>query len=257
MLTAVLVEDEDLVRRELALFTPWEKHGWNLVQAAADGLEGVEAVMRLRPDLVITDIRMPGLDGLALIREVQGSLDPSEWPQFVLVSGHADFEFARRALQLGVKDYLLKPVDDAELAGLLDKMGETLRTAKEAEAAPAQGAFERFLSRPDAVTGEKFVREAVAFLEGRYRTSVTLEETAARLSVSPGYLNRLFRRDLGLSFHEWLTCFRVRRAMELLKRPEVKVYEVADQVGYGDPRHFGQTFRKLLGVTPSQYKARS
>ena len=256
MLTAVLVEDEDLVRRELAVATPWEKYGWALVQAAADGTEGLEAVKNHRPDLVLTDIRMPGLDGLGLIREVQSSLDPSEWPQFILVSGHADFEFARRALQLGVKDYLLKPVDDAELAALLVRIGDGLRAGREADPA-APGLFERYLARPQAVTGEKFVLQALEYLEGRYRTTVTIEETASRLSVSPGYLNRLFRRDLGLSFHEWLTCFRVRRAMELLKSPDVKVYEVADQVGYAYARHFGQTFRKLLGVTPTQYKARS
>ena len=257
MLTAVLVEDEDLVRKELAVSTPWERYGWALVQAACDGTEGLEAVKTLRPDLVLTDIRMPGLDGLGLIREVQAAIDPSEWPQFILVSGHADFEFARRALQLGVKDYLLKPVDDAELAALLLSIGQGLRTARDAEPSAAPGLFERFLARPEAVTGEKFVREALDYLEGRFKTTVTIEETAVRLSVSPGYLNRLFRRDLGLSFHEWLTCFRMRRAMELLKRPEVKVYEVADQVGYADARHFGQTFRKLLGVTPTQYKARS
>ena len=124
MRSVVVAEDEELFRRELAAATPWEDFGFVLVGEAADGQEALELIRERKPDLVLADIRMPRVDGLALLARVAEELAEDERPLIVLITGHSEFEYARSALRLGAADYLLKPLDDAELAAVLVRMAE-------------------------------------------------------------------------------------------------------------------------------------
>lgn len=115
MIRVVIVEDEEHLRNELVLTVPWERLGCLVVGDASDGLEGCAMIERTCPDLVLCDIRMPGLDGVAMIKRVQALLPPEKWPSVVFLSGYDDFSYAQAAVRLGADDYLLKPVDDEEL----------------------------------------------------------------------------------------------------------------------------------------------
>ena len=115
MISVVVVEDEEYLRRELVLTTPWEKFGCTVIGEAADGVSGAELILRTKPDLVVTDIRMPGMDGIGMLKEVRRQGRDEGRPVAIIVSGHQEFEYARSALKLGVEDYLLKPIDDREL----------------------------------------------------------------------------------------------------------------------------------------------
>jgi CheY-like chemotaxis protein len=100
--------------------TPWEDLGCCVVGEADSGLAGLETVKRLHPDIVITDIRMPGIDGISMISRLEQELSDGERPKYIIVSGYSDFTYAQSAIRYGVKSYLLKPVDD-------DELHETLR----------------------------------------------------------------------------------------------------------------------------------
>ena len=105
--TVIIVEDEDLIRSEIEQSTPWEKLGLTVVGSASDGLSGTDMIRQLNPDIVITDIRLPGQDGLQMLADC--SVDHA-----IILSGHSDFSYMRSAIKLGVFDYLLKPFDDSE-----------------------------------------------------------------------------------------------------------------------------------------------
>ena len=115
MYKVILVEDETLLRRGLLMTTPWQQLNMEVVGEAATGTEGLALIERVHPDIVMTDIRMPGMDGLAMIR----AAEPEGAGAYIVLTGFGEFQLAREALQLGVCDYLLKPVDDEELVAAL------------------------------------------------------------------------------------------------------------------------------------------
>ena len=98
-----------------------KKTAVEIIGEAGDGITALEMVRRLKPDVVITDIRMPGMSGMDLIRHVREEQIPVE---FVIISGYSEFEYARSAIQYGVSDYLLKPIKQAELMETLEKIRE-------------------------------------------------------------------------------------------------------------------------------------
>ena len=258
----VIAEDEELARRELETTMPWERWGYMLVGSAEDGLHAWDLLVERRAEVVITDIRMPGLDGLALMRKAEAELEPAERPLFIIVSGHADFEYAREAVRLGAFDYLIKPVDDGELedamlrAGM--RAGERERLAGLERAATADQAYGllRDLTRERAAeSGDSYVEAAIADLGERFMTDLSADSVAGRLGISGDHLSRLLKRATGLTFNEYLTRLRMKRAMELLRDPSVRVGEVADLSGYRDARYFSTLFRRVVGMTPSEFRS--
>lgn len=107
MLRTFLVEDEVVVRETIKKMVPWESHGFELVGEAADGEIALPAICKLKPDLLITDIKMPFMDGLTLCKLVKKELPDIK---IVILSGYDDFNYAKQAINIGVEDYLLKPI---------------------------------------------------------------------------------------------------------------------------------------------------
>lgn len=261
MRSLIVAEDEELFRRELATATPWEEEGFVLAGEAADGEEAWKLVLERKPDVLLADIRMPGLDGLSLLERMQDELPEAEAPMTVFLTGHSEFDYARRALRLGAFDYLLKPLDDAELAGVLKRLREALDERDRsrllegaAGSDPALAFFRAYTPGLERDAQDAYVERAVEEIAARYVTSLNAEEVAHRLGISDGHLARLFKAKTGLTFSEYLTRYRMMRAVELLRDPTVRVGEVADLVGYRDQRHFSVLFRRLVGLTPTQFR---
>ncbi|HEY8464876.1 MAG TPA: response regulator [Bacillota bacterium] len=259
MLKVIVVEDEQLVRKGLVLTTPWNDYGFDVAGEAANGREGLELAIRIMPDLVITDIRMPQMDGLALIRELSRRINA----EYLIISGFNEFDYAKQAMKLGVKDYLLKPIDDRELEEVLQKLGTEIRQRKQNRKVQDSLALlseskimffkEQFLANEVKVT-ESYVREAIDFLKKHFREDLNLKIIAAQSGISESYLSRLFKQETGYTFVEYLTNYRISKAIELLKDKTIKVYEVAGLVGYSDSHYFSSLFRKYVGLTPSEFK---
>lgn len=124
----LLVDDEMFVRKGLCSLIEWEQFGFTIAGEAENGDEALREIIRMKPDLVISDIRMPLMDGLELIRRTSELEDAD--PAFIIISGYNDFAYAKKALQFGVLDYILKPIDDAELTSTLTKLAGTLSRKK-------------------------------------------------------------------------------------------------------------------------------
>ena len=109
MLKVFLVEDECVVREGLRECIDWARYGFEFCGDAPDGELALPQIRKLRPDILITDIKMPFMDGLALSKLVCAELPETK---IILISGHNDFEFAQEAIEIGVEQYLLKPVTE-------------------------------------------------------------------------------------------------------------------------------------------------
>lgn len=127
MYKVLIADDEAWIRERIVKTIDWSKIGAEVIGEASDGKEALEKVERLVPDIVITDIRMPCISGLEFIKKLkQRGLNT----EIIIISGYTDFEYAQKAVKFGVRDYLLKPVDDEELLKVVGKSIENLRKMK-------------------------------------------------------------------------------------------------------------------------------
>lgn len=147
MYRLLIADDEELVRRGLTALIEREAPATTVVGVAVDGLEALEMARRCNPDVVLTDIRMPGLDGLDLIARLRELAPP---PRCIILSGYNEFDYARRAVGLGVADYLLKPVDPDELLSLLARVQDEIaaeRRERELRASAEHALIEHAMRR--------------------------------------------------------------------------------------------------------------
>lgn len=260
MIKVVIVEDEKLLRRELSLTTPWEELGCELLGEAENGLEGLQLIKRVRPHIVITDIKMPGMDGLTMINKARNN---NYNPQVVLLTGYSDFEYARKALRLGVIDYILKPVDDTQLYTLLRQIAEKIRDyIAHNEAAgsfdmpkeSSLSAFNEYFKLHGSNAADNYVQYAINYIHANYQSDIALQDTSEHLKISPGYLSHLFKEYTGYTFLRYLTLFRLRQSMLFLKEQHIQISEVAYKSGFINPGYFIHLFRRHTGVTPGQYR---
>ncbi|MGO5314347.1 response regulator transcription factor [Bilifractor sp. LCP19S3_H10] len=130
MLKVFLVEDEYIIREAIRKTINWEQEGFELTGEAGDGEKAYPMIMQSRPDILITDIRMPFMDGLELSRLVCSSLPHT---RIIILSGYDDFSYAREAISIGVTEYLLKPVTGAKLLETMKKIGTDIAAERERE----------------------------------------------------------------------------------------------------------------------------
>jgi len=128
MYKVMIVDDEPLIREGLATLIDWETYGFQVIQTAKDGLDALDKVEAHNPDLLIVDIRMPGMDGLQLIETIRSR----NWnPKLLILSGYADFDYAKKAIKSRVEGYILKPVDEDELIEYLTSIKQALDREQE------------------------------------------------------------------------------------------------------------------------------
>lgn len=397
MWKVLIADDEPKVRRGLRGVIERREPEMTVVAEAEDGESALKAVGELRPDILLVDIRMPFIDGLQLIERVNAITRDCV---IVVVTGHDEFEYARRGLQLRVFDFILKPVSPDQLLAVLARATQELATlrAQTRYVAWARDQLERNLPAireefvrtwvdgrlsqseieaqreflgvsltaspgmivvrivertaatagvvehdrqlailvarnilmdvlsdfepmylfeddygnivaltsscggeawaaavpllrgkaaesklpelivaqsgvsPQASTlpelydqllGEvsnqketsSLVLRVHAFLEDNYgRHGLTLEETARAMKLSPGYLSRALKQQTGLSFIEYLSRLRAAKAAEIMLDPSVKIYEVAELVGFASQHYFSRAFKRVLGIAPVDYR---
>lgn len=246
MLKVLIVDDEPLVRRGIVLGVDWSARGCVVVGEAANGEEGLAAVERYKPNLIITDVRMPRMDGIEMMNRLRSAGCRAH---VIVLTAHSDFSYARSALQFGADDYLLKPFRDQELMAAIDKVRQ-----KEQELTSLTPQDTLPLTKGDK---SKYVLQALEYIAGHYADQdISITTIAAHLGVSEGHLSHVFKKETSYTVISYLTQYRMHTAMKLLQDCRYKVYEVAELVGYRDVAYFGSTFKKLVGVSPSEYQDR-
>lgn len=259
MIKIVVVEDEVLVKKGLILTTDWQKYGCEVVGDASNGFEGIDVITRCKPDIVITDVRMPGLDGIRMIEDLK---EAGIKPEFIIITGYSEFEYARQAIKLGVRDFLVKPIDDEDLDHALQNTCKAVREKHTIDKIQNKldditdsrvMLFKEYLL-DDVIGDEDYVARAVKYISQNYKRDITVKTVSDSLFISESYLSRLFKQKVGHTFGDYLTYYRIKKACELLKEPDGKIYEVANLIGYKDQRYFSIIFKKLVGVTPKEFR---
>lgn len=235
----LVVDDEEIIRRGLRVILEEIVAGFTVAGTAKNGSEALEVLKEQKIDVVITDIRMPQMNGLELTRQIR-----MHWPQMpiVMLSGYDDYEYLREALKEGVKDYLLKPVDRVELTKCMEKIRSNWDKQIPAGLQPSN-------------TGNCHVIQLVKdIVDARLSEELTLQTVSRDVNYNYSYLSSLFKQETGQSFSEYLTQQRMSLAQKLLKESRLKVHEVGMRCGYPNTKYFMSQFRRTTGQTPSQYR---
>ncbi|MBO9605102.1 MAG: helix-turn-helix domain-containing protein [Paenibacillaceae bacterium] len=242
MLTMLVVDDEKIERDGIRFLV--RKYGLPLnVEEAANGEKALALLQRLPVDIVLTDIKMPFMDGLQLAAKVR---ETGSAVKIVILSAFGEFDYARRALPLQVEHYLLKPVEPGEFADVMKRVIRQCEAERNA-AAPEEAAI-------DKETARKAIEEVLRRIHRDYRLDMALETLAEQVYLSPNYLSRLFKKETGTSFVKYVTAYRLDKACELLRRTNMKIVDIAAEVGYPNFSYFGSLFRQHYGTTPAKYR---
>ena len=245
MLKVLIVEDEEMIRKGIVLTVDWAALDCVVVGEAANGVQGLEAARRLEPSLIITDLKMPQMDGIEMLTALRAEGCTA---YVIILTAYDNFAYAQSALRLGAVDYLLKPFHDGDLENAVTRIQQRRQPA--AEATPIGAARKGDKS--------KYVLEAMDYISKHYNEpDISVGTVAQSLNISEGYLSHTFKKETDYTLLNYLTRYRIHKAMELLKDCRVKVYEVAEQVGYRDIAYFSATFKKYAGISPSEYQLSS
>jgi two-component system, response regulator YesN len=226
----LMVEDEAIIRKGLKVLLEEVIGGFH-VNEAKSGEEGVSLFHQRIPHLIITDIRMGGMDGLTFVSKVR---QVSKDVPVIILSGHSDFEYARTAMRYGVTDYLLKPINRIELS-------ETISRLFKADS-------------EEKIDTSKQFQKILQYIDDQLSHEITLKHIADYVYLNPQYVGQLFKSELNKTFTEYITEERLKRAKQLLISTNLKVYEVAQLSGYKSPKHFMTVFKQETGMTPVHYR---
>lgn len=375
MYQLLIVEDEKPLRKKLTENIDWEKHSYRVLEAV-NGRQALSIIKTEDIDILVTDIKMPEMSGIELARKVR---EIKERIKVIIISGHAEFEYAQQSIRLGVDEYLLKPFRSRRLLEVVNKTREKLdrenRNRRELEKLRREiaeyldhnqlrgtfnwlldddffqkqssimdnsrlyqvlktGSKEEILSELEVIfreldnlqgrpqylfiflnnvilftfrtlkelgyefadlmrivdlnylqeidsqdladikdwlvqffldvntiisyhrgdQNEKLINEMKNYIKKNFSEGITLNQLAQKLNFSSGYLSRLFQEEVGKSFTDYLNMIRVNKAKELLKTTDLKVYQIADEVGFTDSYYFSSWFKKIVGVSPTTYR---
>ncbi|OMF23511.1 DNA-binding response regulator [Paenibacillus sp. FSL H8-0548] len=248
----IIADDEEFIRLGLEKILTKMDLDLKVIGSYSNGMDAWTHISKLGDgelDVLITDIKMPMMDGLKLIEHLRGKRIAT-----IVLSGFSDFEYARKALRYGVRDYLLKPVDKANLYEQLIK----IKQERSDLASDYKGETAVKAAEPLSKEKEHHVIEQMkVILEEEYGKNFEMERISETVGMSANYLSRLFKQETGMTLTDYLIDIRIEKAKQFLTdHPNLKNYEISQLVGYSDPVYFNKLFKKIVGETPKDYKGK-
>ncbi|RKM58082.1 response regulator [Butyrivibrio sp. X503] len=246
MKKVVIIDDEPIIVQGLSKSVDWAKYGCEVVGTAGDGVEGKRVIEELHPDILFLDICMPQMDGLTMIAGLKSEYSDM---QIAILTGFRDFEYAQKAINLGVSRFLLKPSNMDEINEAIAHMVERSDKIKGTSSDSSEDG-----ESEEAVADNFIVRNALSYIEEHYNEKILLSDVADKVYVSQWHLSKLLNKETGKNFSEILNTVRIKKASELLKDPSKRISDVAEEVGFLDVAHFSRVFKKVKGISANEYR---
>lgn len=230
MLKILLVDDNSIERQGIKFLMDKNQLTFE-IHEVDNGCAALDLMKREFFNILITDIRMPLMDGVELVKKLR---DFNNETAVIIISGYSDFEYAKSLLQYNVADYLLKPIDFAELMGVLNKLKTSFNN--------------------NEVSEEKSISQAINIMKNEFQNPITLDEVASRVFLSASYFSKKFKEATGTNFVKYLTNIRLAEAENLLVNSSMKVSSIASYVGLPNASYFNRIFKEAYGVTPLDFR---
>lgn len=208
-----------------------------VVGTANNGLTAKEEIAHFKPDVIFADIRMPGLSGLELLQAIP---EVSPESKVVIISGYAEFEYAREAIHHHAFDYLLKPIKEEELSRVMTAIINERNGDPEEDRVP--------------VVSDRMIDNVITDIRDHYMEDISLTSLSAKYNISMGHLSKMIKENLQVNFSDYIASLRIQRAKELLRDDSLSIQEISEIVGYNDYFYFTKVFKKVEGISPSKYR---
>ncbi len=244
MYKALIVEDEDLMREYLADNLSSFCAEWSTSDTACDGQEAIEKLDQSHFDGIITDIRMPVMDGLAMSKAIREK-DPQI--PILILTGYNEFDYARAAVRLNIFDYLLKPIDEQELSAALSAMA--IQAGQKKQISELKEESELSESNSGGLA-----QRALSYIQTHFSEPISLTSVADEMGVAPAYLSTVFHREIGAGYSRTLLKIRMEEASRQLTHTSLQVQQIALNVGFVSAKHFTHVFREYYNMSPVEYR---
>jgi len=243
MYKLLVVDDEYEIRNGLCKFFPWNEIGFEVIGQAENGKTAFDFLQKNLTDVVLCDIMMPVMSGLDLAKLISTAKLKI---RVIFFSGHKDFEYAQKALEFGVKSYILKSTNYNELIRVFSNIKNELDE-------------ENPVTVPTVIpeNGMNFNEKIISIIKNyaqEHYQDVTLEDLTKQVHMNPDYISKFFKQKTGQNFSDFLIEVRMNKAADILKDVNYKTYEVSDIVGYSNSSNFTRTFKSYFGMSPREYR---
>lgn len=256
MYKLLIADDEYETRHGLSSYFPWHDLGFEMSQAVENGFEALAYVESHSIDVLLCDIMMPGVTGLEVAEQLHRRKSPV---QVILLSAHQDFSFAQKAMQVGVRNYILKPTKYQEIFDVFSAVKAMLDERGSAQALPANMHSPILDLEPvESASGnieqmtDPTIKKIVKYVQEHFKEA-TLEGAAQTVYMSPSYVSKYFKKMTLRNFSDYLNDVRMSKAAELLQQKKLRVYEISETVGYINSQNFARSFKRHFGKTPHDY----
>ncbi len=245
MYRLVLVEDDFQIRHGLSHFFPWQEIGFAMVATFENGKQALSWLRENPADVLLTDVRMPVMDGLALIDALhQENIAICS----VILSAHRDFDYAQQAMALGVHHYIVKSTRYDDLVSVFRQLRSNLDAASEAATPLPLPA-----PLPSGAHDERVIRLVKQCVKDD-PAHACLQTIAGQVNLSPVYLSRYFKEKTGVHFIDYIITKKMTYAVALLKQQDKRLAQIAQMVGYSNEKNFSRAFKKHFGISPNDYR---
>ncbi|WP_318617156.1 response regulator transcription factor [Sporosarcina sp. YIM B06819] len=243
MYKMLIVDDDWLIAESLKAMDGWIDYNIDVVGTAGNGKEALYWLDKVNIDFILTDIRMPHMDGISLAKYLHENM-PSI--NVIIMSGYEDFSYAKSAIKYNVKGYVLKPIDVNELFELVNNVQKKISISDETAPLKVESGL--------TTQQERLILSAKSYIQSNYMNPITLINVANKFHLTEHYFGQIFKSISGETFITYLTKVRLDKACNLLNNPSITIYKVSELIGYTDSKHFTKVFKKSFGITPSEYR---
>ena len=249
MYRVVVIEDEEAIRKGIIMSIDFSALNCILIGEAGNGVEGIKLIQEKKPDIVITDVTMPLMSGIEMIEQTLEYNYTS-----IIISGYDEFSYAKKAIKLGVCDYLMKPIDKEELNNVIQSIvsGFDL-SSKISGLLKEKNQIEHIQLLETLNKEDHLVDKIMEYINLHYSEKIFLSDIADVLNYSESLLSKRFRRVTQMTFNEYLNRFRIQKSIEYMKKGTYGLTEISDICGFSDYKYFSTVFKKYTGYTPSHF----
>jgi two-component system, response regulator YesN len=247
MYDVVLVDDDVIVIEFLKKVIPWQDYGFQVVANFQDSSDALVFMLENPYDVLITDIGMPKLNGIELIEKLKSSKINS---YNVILSCHDEFTFAQQAIKLEAYDYILKEsMEESNIIALLERLKN--RIDQERFTSNQHLKVTQFL---EMTTRNDDVIKARKYVQTHLCEKISLTEVADHLHLNSSYFSRMYKKETGEGFVEYVTRVKMEKALEILDQSIKSVEQIADELGFESKSYFLKTFKRFYGLSPKSLK---
>lgn len=250
MYKLLIADDEAEIRHGLGNYFPWNELGFEVDGLAQNGLEALEYIGCHSVDVLLCDVMMPVMTGIEVAEYLHRQKNS---PRIVFLSAHRDFDAACRAMEFGVRNYILKPTRYQELKDIFTALKETMDREQQAQPEPELQQTEGPAFPLAGGATDPIILRIVRYIEENC-SEATLEGSALAVRMNPTYVSKYFKQKTGINFSEYLNDVRMQKAAGMLESGDCRTYEISEAVGYQNPKNFTRSFKRRFGKTPREFR---